>query len=154
MAPLILHNVPDEELYVGDDGIQRPYAMVFPQLVPAYAIHFCLFVVFSPWIRLTLTFLCKQSGRSVRALEESSSGDWLLWQVDAAIEIQNRNSGEERRPNSCSRRPSLFGLVGRPKHQRARYHYPAPDNILVRRPRGDTVLPTDFPPKPANRSDN
>ncbi|KAL2263629.1 hypothetical protein VTK26DRAFT_5892 [Humicola hyalothermophila] len=31
MAPLILHNVPDDELYVGDDGIQRPYAMVFPQ---------------------------------------------------------------------------------------------------------------------------
>ncbi|KAK5654374.1 hypothetical protein OQA88_7283 [Cercophora sp. LCS_1] len=31
MAPLILHNVPDEELYVGDDGIKRPYAMVFPQ---------------------------------------------------------------------------------------------------------------------------
>ncbi|CAI4211074.1 unnamed protein product [Parascedosporium putredinis] len=32
MAPLILHNVPDDELYVGDDGIQRPYAMVFPQV--------------------------------------------------------------------------------------------------------------------------
>jgi hypothetical protein len=31
MAPLILHNVPDEELYVGEDGVQRPYAMVFPQ---------------------------------------------------------------------------------------------------------------------------
>ncbi|KAK4133347.1 hypothetical protein BT67DRAFT_442793 [Trichocladium antarcticum] len=31
MAPLILHNVPEEELYVGDDGIRRPYAMVFPQ---------------------------------------------------------------------------------------------------------------------------
>ncbi|KAK3941943.1 hypothetical protein QBC46DRAFT_381325 [Diplogelasinospora grovesii] len=31
MAPLILHNVPDDELYVGDDGITRPYAMVFPQ---------------------------------------------------------------------------------------------------------------------------
>lgn len=30
MAPLILHNVPDDELYVGDDGIRRPYAMVFP----------------------------------------------------------------------------------------------------------------------------
>ncbi|RDW80167.1 hypothetical protein BP6252_04805 [Coleophoma cylindrospora] len=30
MPPLILHNVPDEELYVGEDGIQRPYAMVFP----------------------------------------------------------------------------------------------------------------------------
>jgi hypothetical protein len=30
MPPLILHNVPDEELYVGDDGIQRPYAMYFP----------------------------------------------------------------------------------------------------------------------------
>ncbi|RKU43604.1 hypothetical protein DL546_000048 [Coniochaeta pulveracea] len=30
MAPLILHNVPDDELYVGDDGVQRPYAMVFP----------------------------------------------------------------------------------------------------------------------------
>ncbi|EGS22766.1 uncharacterized protein CTHT_0012410 [Thermochaetoides thermophila DSM 1495] len=31
MPPLILHNVPDDELYVGDDGIQRPFAMVFPQ---------------------------------------------------------------------------------------------------------------------------
>lgn len=31
MAPLILHSVPDDELYVGDDGIKRPYAMVFPQ---------------------------------------------------------------------------------------------------------------------------
>ncbi|KKA27588.1 hypothetical protein TD95_001442 [Thielaviopsis punctulata] len=31
MAPLILHNVPDEELYVGEDGIQRPYAMLFSQ---------------------------------------------------------------------------------------------------------------------------
>src|SRR5262249_1161346 len=30
MAPLILHNVPDDELYVGEDGVQRPYAMVFP----------------------------------------------------------------------------------------------------------------------------
>ncbi|KAI0838158.1 hypothetical protein F5Y06DRAFT_268706 [Hypoxylon sp. FL0890] len=27
MRPLILHNVPDEELYTGDDGVQRPYAM-------------------------------------------------------------------------------------------------------------------------------
>ncbi|KAK0656483.1 hypothetical protein B0T16DRAFT_317544 [Cercophora newfieldiana] len=31
MAPLILHNVPDDELYVGDDGIRRPYAVMFPQ---------------------------------------------------------------------------------------------------------------------------
>ncbi|KAI8959730.1 hypothetical protein F5Y11DRAFT_332208 [Daldinia sp. FL1419] len=31
MRPLILHNVPDEELYTGDDGIQRPYAMYFPE---------------------------------------------------------------------------------------------------------------------------
>jgi len=30
MPPLVLHGVPDEELYVGSDGIQRPYAMVFP----------------------------------------------------------------------------------------------------------------------------
>ncbi|ROT40957.1 hypothetical protein SODALDRAFT_322203 [Sodiomyces alkalinus F11] len=30
MAPLILHNVPDDELYIGDDGVRRPYAMVFP----------------------------------------------------------------------------------------------------------------------------
>ncbi|KAI2604729.1 uncharacterized protein GGS25DRAFT_501794 [Hypoxylon fragiforme] len=30
MRPLILHNVPDEELYTGDDGIQRPYAMYWP----------------------------------------------------------------------------------------------------------------------------
>ncbi|CAN8100591.1 unnamed protein product [Discula destructiva] len=31
MAPLILHNVPDEELYIGEDGVQRPYAMIFSQ---------------------------------------------------------------------------------------------------------------------------
>ncbi|PSR75436.1 hypothetical protein BD289DRAFT_487122 [Coniella lustricola] len=30
MAPLILHNVPDEELYIGEDGVQRPYAMIYP----------------------------------------------------------------------------------------------------------------------------
>ncbi|KAJ6779479.1 hypothetical protein PWT90_00785 [Aphanocladium album] len=29
--PLILHNVPDEERYVGDDGQTRPYAMIFGQ---------------------------------------------------------------------------------------------------------------------------
>ena len=31
MPPLILHNVPDDELYVGEDGVTRPYAMVFPR---------------------------------------------------------------------------------------------------------------------------
>ncbi|KAK9771681.1 hypothetical protein AB5N19_03365 [Seiridium cardinale] len=31
MRPLILHNVPDDELYTGEDGIQRPYAMIFPE---------------------------------------------------------------------------------------------------------------------------
>ncbi|KAI1272683.1 hypothetical protein F5Y07DRAFT_403169 [Xylaria sp. FL0933] len=31
MPPLILHNVPDEELYTGEDGVQRPYAMVWPE---------------------------------------------------------------------------------------------------------------------------
>lgn len=31
MAPLILHNVPDDECYVGDDGVKRPYAMIFNQ---------------------------------------------------------------------------------------------------------------------------
>ncbi|KAI1116588.1 hypothetical protein F5Y14DRAFT_405874 [Nemania sp. NC0429] len=30
MPPLILHNVPDEELYTGEDGIRRPYAMIWP----------------------------------------------------------------------------------------------------------------------------
>ncbi|KAI2632849.1 hypothetical protein GGS21DRAFT_144746 [Xylaria nigripes] len=30
MPPLVLHNVPEEELYTGDDGIQRPYAMIWP----------------------------------------------------------------------------------------------------------------------------
>lgn len=29
MAPLILHNVPDEECYIGEDGVKRPYAMYF-----------------------------------------------------------------------------------------------------------------------------
>lgn len=33
MAPLILHNVPDDECYIGDDGIKRPYAMYFNQYV-------------------------------------------------------------------------------------------------------------------------
>ncbi|KAJ8124912.1 hypothetical protein O1611_g8728 [Lasiodiplodia mahajangana] len=31
MPPLILHNVPDEELYTGDDGVRRPYAMIWPE---------------------------------------------------------------------------------------------------------------------------
>ncbi|RDA95337.1 hypothetical protein CP533_3461 [Ophiocordyceps camponoti-saundersi (nom. inval.)] len=31
MAPLILHNVPDDECYVGDDGVKRPYAIYFNQ---------------------------------------------------------------------------------------------------------------------------
>ncbi|CAM1506265.1 Fc.00g059060.m01.CDS01 [Cosmosporella sp. VM-42] len=31
MAPLILHNVPDDECYIGDDGVKRPYAMYFNQ---------------------------------------------------------------------------------------------------------------------------
>ncbi|KAM0164730.1 hypothetical protein ACHAPG_000503 [Botrytis cinerea] len=30
MPPLILHNVPEDECYVGEDGIKRPYAMLFP----------------------------------------------------------------------------------------------------------------------------
>ncbi|KAB8295065.1 hypothetical protein EYC80_007004 [Monilinia laxa] len=30
MPPLILHNVPDEECYIGEDGVKRPYAMLFP----------------------------------------------------------------------------------------------------------------------------
>ncbi|OAA52491.1 Nup53p-like protein [Beauveria brongniartii RCEF 3172] len=29
--PLILHNVPDDERYVGEDGLTRPYAMIFGQ---------------------------------------------------------------------------------------------------------------------------
>ncbi|KAF7870286.1 hypothetical protein EAF04_004032 [Stromatinia cepivora] len=29
MPPLILHNVPEDECYVGEDGIKRPYAMLF-----------------------------------------------------------------------------------------------------------------------------
>jgi len=37
MRPLILHNVPDEELYTGEDGIQRPYAMIFPEAQPNVA---------------------------------------------------------------------------------------------------------------------
>lgn len=28
MAPLVLHNVPDDELYVGADGVTRPFAVV------------------------------------------------------------------------------------------------------------------------------
>ncbi|RCI12265.1 hypothetical protein L249_0743 [Ophiocordyceps polyrhachis-furcata BCC 54312] len=31
MAPLILHNVPDDECYVGEDGVKRPYAIYFNQ---------------------------------------------------------------------------------------------------------------------------
>ncbi|TGJ80168.1 hypothetical protein E0Z10_g8602 [Xylaria hypoxylon] len=30
MAPLVLHNVPDDELYTGEDGIQRPYGVIWP----------------------------------------------------------------------------------------------------------------------------
>ncbi|KAM3075305.1 hypothetical protein ACMFMG_007253 [Clarireedia jacksonii] len=30
MPPLILHNVPEDECYIGEDGVRRPYAMLFP----------------------------------------------------------------------------------------------------------------------------
>lgn len=30
MAPLILHNVPEDERYIGEDGVRRPYAVLFP----------------------------------------------------------------------------------------------------------------------------
>lgn len=33
MPPLILHNVPEDELYIGDDGVTRPFAMLFPEYV-------------------------------------------------------------------------------------------------------------------------
>ncbi|KAJ6446960.1 Nup53p-like protein [Purpureocillium lavendulum] len=44
MAPLILHNVPDDECYVGDDGVKRPYAMIFNQCVAPGAVYGILFV--------------------------------------------------------------------------------------------------------------
>lgn len=30
MPPLITHNVPEEECYVGENGIRRPYALIYP----------------------------------------------------------------------------------------------------------------------------
>ncbi|KAJ5054009.1 uncharacterized protein L3040_000295 [Drepanopeziza brunnea f. sp. 'multigermtubi'] len=30
MPPLILHNVPEDELFTGDDGVTRPYGMYYP----------------------------------------------------------------------------------------------------------------------------
>lgn len=94
MAPLILHNVPDEELYVGDDGIQRPYAMVFPQYVSRDSI---------PYLRPCSNPACSQTGR-VPAIQEDDARDRLIRQVDAPNKIQDGHTGETRRPNvSCGR---------------------------------------------------
>ncbi|KAF4983152.1 hypothetical protein FZEAL_1375 [Fusarium zealandicum] len=69
MAPLILHNVPDDECYVGDDGIKRPYAMYFNQYDPhAFLYH----------ARANVSAQSRQDGpqgstRSRRSVAESGS---------------------------------------------------------------------------------
>lgn len=93
MAPLILHNVPDEELYVGDDGIQRPYAMVFPQYV---LLHVDKLSEMSNALHL-------QAGR-IAPIEEDDARDRLLWQIDAPNEVKNSYTRKERRPDDSSGR--------------------------------------------------
>lgn len=81
MAPLILHNVPDEELYIGEDGIQRPYAMIYPQYVSLY-LGFRLFCmsVLSTYHLLTHRLFSRQDGnpsnsnvRNRRAVPETGA---------------------------------------------------------------------------------
>ncbi|KAL3965213.1 hypothetical protein ACCO45_002217 [Purpureocillium lilacinum] len=81
MAPLILHNVPDDECYIGDDGIKRPYAMIFNQYASA-----CQAFQNARW--------CPYWHH---AIETKRSRVRLLRQVHASLSFQNRDA--------CARRP-------------------------------------------------
>lgn len=79
MAPLILHNVPDEECYVGDDGIKRPYAMIFNQSVFPPNLSIIKPPIRSSLTPHILTIPCRHDGshtgntRSRRTVAESGS---------------------------------------------------------------------------------
>jgi len=127
MAPLILHNVPDDELYVGDDGIQRPYAMVFPQYVLANAKDPKLGDVSNP-LRCAsrqdgslrsrkMTHETGSFGKSTRRTRSKTTTparreDPTIAAADKVfsswIANQNRNAPQTSAPTTTQRRPTLI----------------------------------------------
>ncbi|KAK3905022.1 hypothetical protein C8A05DRAFT_31177 [Staphylotrichum tortipilum] len=104
MAPLILHNVPDDELYIGDDGIQRPYAMVFPQQDGSLRSR-------------KMTHETGSFGKSTRRTRSKTTTparreDPTIAAADKVfsswIANQNRNAPQTSAPTTTQRRPTLI----------------------------------------------
>ncbi len=105
--PLILHNVPDEERYVGDDGLTRPYAMLFAQYVFA---SICLYLG-KALARLPQTLIAnmpvnkkRRRSRDKHSRATNRGGNRLIWQVDAAFTIAHRHASEGHQGESDARR--------------------------------------------------
>ncbi|KAH6885342.1 hypothetical protein B0T10DRAFT_517327 [Thelonectria olida] len=101
MAPLILHNVPDDECYVGDDGIKRPYAMYFNQQdVPSGTARSRRTVAESGSFGKSTRRSRSRPGTPARnrenptlAAADKLFGDWINNQAVPANTVQRKNSG-------------------------------------------------------------
>lgn len=124
MAPLILHNVPDDELYVGDDGIQRPYAMVFPQYVSPNNLTFsptqltcCIFRQDGSLRSRKITHETGSFGKSTRRTRSKTATparkeDPTITAADKVFSswmaTQNQNTAQTSAPVAAQRRPNLL----------------------------------------------
>ncbi|KAK4155143.1 hypothetical protein C8A00DRAFT_32036 [Chaetomidium leptoderma] len=125
MAPLILHNVPDEELYVGDDGIQRPYAMVFPQQDGSLRSR-------------KMTHETGSFGKSTRRTRSKTATparreDPTIAAADKVfsswIATQNQNATQTSAPTTAQRRPTLLPSSSSQNLSQAQDESAAPSQI-------------------------
>lgn len=151
MAPLILHNVPDDELYVGDDGVKRPYAMIFNQYVrfdDAACAHSLESVSPSPNSKITshANIDTEPTERRQPAPDRGETPQRpapLASQHDAHDHARGRQPAAPartrpwRRPTSCL----ATGLTTRPRRRR-----PLPPPRTARRRRAVRSAPSSRPP--------
>jgi hypothetical protein len=133
MPPLILHNVPDEELYVGDDGIQRPYAMLFPGYVQNTAQMSAIFADLPDFLDSPSSDGNPSVSRARRTIPETGSfgkstrrsrsrtgtpaakrEDPTLAAADAIFSQFLADKAKEAPAESSNRKPSLSASVSQP----------------------------------------
>ncbi|KAI5467881.1 hypothetical protein BGZ63DRAFT_345156 [Mariannaea sp. PMI_226] len=101
MAPLILHNVPDDECYIGDDGVKRPYAMYFNQQdVPSGTSRSRRSAAESGSFGKSTRRSRSRPGTPARnrenptlAAADKLFGDWINNQAPPAATVQRKSSG-------------------------------------------------------------
>lgn len=126
MAPLILHNVPDEELYIGEDGVQRPYAMIYPQYAPLFLASASSQPYRSSLFNHVHMLTTVQTGwqPEQRSKPPRSSRDRSLWQVDAPIAVEDCNPRQTRRSHHTIRPQGLRRLLRAAELPARRDHRP------------------------------